>query len=92
MYHYSDFTSLALRTFVSVANVRDPVSLLSGRENGRYKWLLLQATQWKLVGIILKIEFIVPGFPNFKSAIVWGCEILERGCVRVSGPCPKHAR
>lgn len=33
-----------LRTCDSVANVRDAVSLLSVRENGRYKSLLLQAT------------------------------------------------
>ena len=68
-------------TSVSVANVRDTVSLLSVRENGRYKSLLLQTTHWKLVEITLKIELIVPDFQKYKvnqeRAIVWGCEIFE---------------
>lgn len=49
-------------TFVSVANVRSAVSLLSARENGRHESLLLQAMQWKLVEITLKIALIFPDF------------------------------
>lgn len=52
-------------TFVSVANVRSAVSLLSARENGRHESLLLQAMQWKLVEITLKIALIFPDFQNF---------------------------